>query len=237
MPDEDGFLAAIRQTPADDTARLVYADWLDEQDDGASKLKAAFIRLELQMAEAPEKSLNRVRWTNKLQKLAAQIDSTWLAVISHPKLEACRMSFRFECPKQWEQLTPTDVPKVRFCESCQQPVHFCNSLPEARDHATRGNCVALTLALVRKPDDLLTAPIGQPIRLAPHQIERLGRPTHLDATVGAPMYELPLPAPVPRWVPETQPEDRTERPNRRRSRKNSRRRNRNIQREDREESE
>jgi uncharacterized protein (TIGR02996 family) len=33
MHDEDGFLSAIRQTPTDDTARLVFADWLDEQDD------------------------------------------------------------------------------------------------------------------------------------------------------------------------------------------------------------
>ena len=51
MHDEDSFLAAIRQTPADDVARLVFADWLDEQEDTACKLKAEFIRLELRMAE------------------------------------------------------------------------------------------------------------------------------------------------------------------------------------------
>ena len=45
MHDEADFLSAIRQTPADDTARLVFADWLDEQDDPACKRKAAFIRL------------------------------------------------------------------------------------------------------------------------------------------------------------------------------------------------
>ena len=30
-PEETGFLAAIRDSPDDDTARLVYADWLDER--------------------------------------------------------------------------------------------------------------------------------------------------------------------------------------------------------------
>ena len=107
MHDEAGFLSAIRETPADDTARLVFADWLDERDDPTSQTKAAFIRLELQMATAPEEGLNGIRWKNKFRKLAMQLDSAWLAVISHPKLDACRFAFQFECPKRWDKLTPT----------------------------------------------------------------------------------------------------------------------------------
>jgi uncharacterized protein (TIGR02996 family) len=33
MPDEQGFLTAIREAPDDDTPRLVYADWLDDHGD------------------------------------------------------------------------------------------------------------------------------------------------------------------------------------------------------------
>ena len=33
MLTEDVFLAKLLETPADDTTRLVYADWLDEQGD------------------------------------------------------------------------------------------------------------------------------------------------------------------------------------------------------------
>jgi|GEM_PF-2485800 len=230
MHDEAGFLSAIRQTPADDVTRLVFADWLDEQDDPGCKLKAEFIRLELRMAETPEKSLNRVRWLKQLQKLAAQLSPSWLAVVSHPKLEACRVSFQFRCPKQWEKLTRTNDAKVRFCEGCKQHVHYCDTLQEAQTHATNGHCVALSLALVRKPNDLLPQSINQPIHLTPDQIERIGKPPR-SVVVNSPMYELPPPAPVPQWVPEPAAEDRNERPNRRRNRQNRQRRRRNIQRE------
>ena len=33
MPDEQGFLAAIRERPDDDTPRLIFADWLDDRGD------------------------------------------------------------------------------------------------------------------------------------------------------------------------------------------------------------
>ena len=236
MHDEAGFLSAIRQTPADDTARLVFADWLDEQDDPACKPKAEFIRLELRMAEAPEQSLNRVRWTTKLQKLAAQLEPAWLAVMSHPKLELCRMSFRFECTKQWEKLTPTPEPGVRHCESCQRHVHYCDSLQEARYHATRGNCVALTLALVRKPNDLLPIELitaGMPEPLA-EQIASDLETVGTGATAGALLFALPPPVPETVWESQSPYTFRvTPRP----KRKKSRGRNRNLQRENWEEPE
>ncbi len=48
--DERGFLEAICAHPADDTARLVYADWLDENDRPA---RAEFIRAEIELAHTP----------------------------------------------------------------------------------------------------------------------------------------------------------------------------------------
>src|SRR5262249_57289531 len=51
---QEGFLRAICESPDDDTARLVYADWLDEHiepasadwTEGARSLRAEFIRLQ-----------------------------------------------------------------------------------------------------------------------------------------------------------------------------------------------
>jgi uncharacterized protein (TIGR02996 family) len=46
-PDEAAFLTAIRTNPADETARLVYADWLAERDDPRAdfaRLSAEFLR-------------------------------------------------------------------------------------------------------------------------------------------------------------------------------------------------
>ncbi len=237
MREEAGFLSAIRQTPADETARLVYADWLDEQDDPSCKPKADFIRLEARMAAAPRESLNRIRWLGHLKMLAAGLDPGWLAAVSHPKLEACRLQFRFECPKQWAALQPTADPKARFCESCQQSVHYCDTLREAQDHAARGDCVAVTLALVRRPNDL--HPPGTPVSFTADQLERLGTPTTLGIAVGSiPDPEFRPPLFISRWVPEPQPDGRnTVRPNRRSNRKRSRNRHRSIEREDWEEPE
>ncbi|QEG31588.1 hypothetical protein GobsT_64100 [Gemmata obscuriglobus] len=47
MSERAGFLNAIRSAPADDTARLVYADWLDELQDPTDfdRATSAFIRM------------------------------------------------------------------------------------------------------------------------------------------------------------------------------------------------
>lgn len=45
MSDRDAFLRAIRANPDDDTARLVFADWLDERDDPLGQ----FIRVQLEL--------------------------------------------------------------------------------------------------------------------------------------------------------------------------------------------
>ena len=196
MHTDEDFLRKLLDNPADDTTRLVYADWLDEQDDPTATAKAEFLRLECRMALAPEASLNRIRWQRKLQTLAVNLAPDWLAHVSHPRLEACRLQFVFQCPARWDKLTPTAAPRVRFCEGCRQTVHYCDTLDEARRHAQSGNCVAVSLALVRKGGDLSPQPrpvvaggigltpevvehlpvAGRGIRLEPWMIERLGTP-------------------------------------------------------------
>lgn len=241
MDEEASFLTAIRRTPADNTARLVYADWLDERDNPESRDKSDFLRLELRMAESPERGLNRVRWLHKLQKLAATLDPGWLAVVSHPKLEACRVSFRFECPKRWDRLEPTGADRLRFCTACEKHVHYCETIGEARAHAARGDCVAVSLALVRRADDLFPPrPVGPglvvgALPITPEMIAPPRAPGHTAA-------DPPLDPDPPQearnrreWIPEVQPKRRG-RPRRKRSKKKEWR-NRNIQREDWEDSE
>jgi uncharacterized protein (TIGR02996 family) len=46
----DAFLEAILQDPNDDTPRLVFADWLEEQGDSASAARAEFIRVQCILA-------------------------------------------------------------------------------------------------------------------------------------------------------------------------------------------
>jgi uncharacterized protein (TIGR02996 family) len=54
MTDGEALFAAILAEPDEDTPRLVYADWLDENDDPA---RAEFIRVQVAMARAPTDAL------------------------------------------------------------------------------------------------------------------------------------------------------------------------------------
>jgi uncharacterized protein (TIGR02996 family) len=139
MHDEDGFLAVIRQTPADDTARLVYADWLDEQDDRACKLKAEFIRLELRLANGPYS----FGLSYHLQVIAEQIDSDWLVVISRPKIEGCPEQLANGCPSDWSRLSPTSHPSARTCAVCRTAVHYTRSRAEAQQYLLLGQRTAV----------------------------------------------------------------------------------------------
>jgi uncharacterized protein (TIGR02996 family) len=50
LSDRDALLRAIRAHPEEDTPRLMFADWLDEQGDEASRLRAEFVRLQCEIA-------------------------------------------------------------------------------------------------------------------------------------------------------------------------------------------
>jgi uncharacterized protein (TIGR02996 family) len=150
---EDVFLRTIQEKPNDDTTRLIYADWLDEQGDEASAARAAFIRADCELAALAEKDKRRTVLLAHRRQLARRLDGDWLAVVSKLPIEKC--SFAFECPKRWENLQAVaDVPNLRFCSECQQNVYHCHTIEEARDHAWQGHCVAVAAALSRKKGDL-----------------------------------------------------------------------------------
>jgi uncharacterized protein (TIGR02996 family) len=62
MSDEAALLAAIRAHPDEDTPRLVYADWLDEQGGESNRERAEYIRLEIEFARAfPERRWSKAK--------------------------------------------------------------------------------------------------------------------------------------------------------------------------------
>jgi uncharacterized protein (TIGR02996 family) len=163
MNDEDGFLRKLLENPADDTTRLVYADWLDERDDAESSAKSQFLRLTVRMLDPKRPKGN----DKQLQKLAAGLNTDWLAVVSRLEVDNCgekhaaqRRSgsqpsfFEFICDKRWDELTPTDNATVRFCDRCKEDVHYCDTITEAREHAQKGHCVAVDLGITRCQYDL-----------------------------------------------------------------------------------
>jgi uncharacterized protein (TIGR02996 family) len=101
MTPDQAFLQAIRETPADDAPRLIYADWLEEHDQPD---RAEFIRMQCSLdsmpAEEPRRADLRQRaaellqqhwkdWVGPLHELvgpqASRRGEAWLASGFHPE--------------------------------------------------------------------------------------------------------------------------------------------------------
>lgn len=172
MADEGPFLNAILANPTDDAPRLVYADWLDECGDEHSVHKATFLRMTARLLTA-RSDLGRRYWEDKLRAAAAGLEGHWLTVVSKVSIEGCSFLFAFRCPKRWENLRESRDPNVRHCDTCGKPVHFSSTIAEAQEHARRGECVAVSLAVPRSPGDLDRHSAGR--RFTPDQIRELGQ--------------------------------------------------------------
>lgn len=78
MSEEDALLRAALDRRGDETARLVYADWLDERADP----RGAFLRAELEWARTGKKE-------KALRALAEPLDAVWVARVARPPLGIC----------------------------------------------------------------------------------------------------------------------------------------------------
>ncbi|MBY0461050.1 MAG: TIGR02996 domain-containing protein [Gemmataceae bacterium] len=74
MSDERAFLKAVRARPDDRTARLVYADWLQDRDDSRAEL----IRIEEEVSAAPIYADRYWELKPRRRALLASTESKWL---------------------------------------------------------------------------------------------------------------------------------------------------------------
>ena len=89
MANRKAFLAAIRENPEDDTPRLVYADWLDDNGD---RDRAEFIRVQIELARLREDDVRAfdLRW--RQDELLNQNGDIWREEVPAWAREDC--SFR-----------------------------------------------------------------------------------------------------------------------------------------------
>jgi uncharacterized protein (TIGR02996 family) len=73
-PQEEAFLHALRERPADDLPRLAYADWLEEQDDPRGR----YLRVELELSRLTESASRHAALEAELQELRAATEPEWL---------------------------------------------------------------------------------------------------------------------------------------------------------------
>src|SRR5215213_5024358 len=83
MSDEAALLRAIREHPDEDTPRLVYADWLQEYGDDEDR--AAFIRLECELARLPPADRRRSVLLQRRRTLWEAHKGRWRAAVPHTR--------------------------------------------------------------------------------------------------------------------------------------------------------
>jgi uncharacterized protein (TIGR02996 family) len=74
MTHEDAFIQAIIESPDDDTSRLVYADWLDEQDDP----RGTYLRAEMIFFRDNGED------DQEMRDLLEPLDKIWAGMVSRP---------------------------------------------------------------------------------------------------------------------------------------------------------
>ena len=77
MSTETALLRAIRDLPEEDTPRLVYADYLDEE---GSAARAEFIRVQCELARLGEGDPRRNALEDRQHELLAEHECDWLGV-------------------------------------------------------------------------------------------------------------------------------------------------------------
>jgi uncharacterized protein (TIGR02996 family) len=142
VAEEIDFLREIEGSPAEETARLIYADWLEERGDP----RAEYLRLECELHQLAVGSPRFRELTTELRDLRDGFDPHWLVAVGRTRVGNCA-SFSLECPNKWEWLVATEEPLVRFCDHCRKHVHYCSSLSEAQRLAWEGKCVAIDSAM------------------------------------------------------------------------------------------
>jgi uncharacterized protein (TIGR02996 family) len=191
--EDKSFIIKILSNPAELTAWLVYADWLDEH---GNVEHAEYLRLMARRGQISNTELEYYEVEARLEALRATLDPNWVVVFDRPKIENCDAAFRFRCPKQWESLKITGDPAVRHCDACDKKVHYCRTLPEAQAHARQGDCVAVQLGVLRYPGDLKPPPEEE---LEDEMVMGDFAP-HIDAFPDGPgLYDEPTPPPRRPW--------------------------------------
>jgi hypothetical protein len=61
----------------------------------------------------------------------------------NPDLTNRNCVFAFKCDANWDELSDTEDEDVKFCNTCQREVHFCETDEELLKAVKRNLCIAI----------------------------------------------------------------------------------------------
>jgi uncharacterized protein (TIGR02996 family) len=103
MNEDAAFLAAVVANPADDTNRLVYADWLDEHDDP----RGAYLRAEVEWAKS-----RSAKDEASARMLTESLDKVWVARVSRVPLGVCCDHIQIEHDDETKAVTNNELDRL-----------------------------------------------------------------------------------------------------------------------------
>jgi hypothetical protein len=105
--------------------------------------------------------------------------------------------FSQECPRQWEELVPTEHASVRHCGQCDQDVYLCSTDDETLRHARAGHCIAKAIPDGSELQDMY---LGRPKHVPPTtpEQEEAQRLTHRERGIDDALRNLNAPRSCPR---------------------------------------
>lgn len=134
MSDRDALLAGLLAQPDDDTPRLIYADWLEENGDPD---RGEFIRVEIELARTPpgtgEAERRRCRLLDRRTELLRRKSSEWLKpFLPHAREPVFERGFiqslsvpaytYLKHAERWLQITPLRRVKFLTCSVSDEAI-------------------------------------------------------------------------------------------------------------------
>lgn len=123
MSEEAAFLEALKANPADDTARLVFADWLDEYGEPA---KAAYLRAVVDLAQLPGGSPDSTDAAERLYDACHDTEAHWRETAGarfDVRIEQCTVACKILAIKVIREVTGFGLAEAKaIAESVRTPL-------------------------------------------------------------------------------------------------------------------
>jgi uncharacterized protein (TIGR02996 family) len=171
MTTEEALLAAILAHPDEDTPRLAYADWLDENGDESGRARAEFIRGQIEVARLPDGDRRRAALVKRCAELE-RAHPEWLAPF-HQACASSGVTLEFRRGFVGRARGSVDAPAwfaavARLCP-VQELSFLKHATPDPAAWAAVADCPALVS--VRRIDfDMLPIPVAREFFRSPYLV-------------------------------------------------------------------
>lgn len=126
---KQGFIDAIEQSPYDDSVKLIYADWLEEQGEDLAEFIRTQVKLEklIKQGRNCSKDYKCIEWAFLVTNLPVHVNA-WMKHGPYKKHHYYNQEVRWRatsvcglaycCPENYLHFKLDDIPKEDVCKKC-----------------------------------------------------------------------------------------------------------------------